>query len=269
MTLPQNNELVHYELRDHVAIVTLNRAPQNRLTRPLFAQLDAAVRRGVGEGARCILFRGNGNDFCQGGDFREWPQLGSHAARRERFGFSNGVLNAIESPSIPTVTEVHGRAFGGGFELALHTDFIVAGASAKFRFSEATLGVAPLAGGVQRVAERAGRAVATRLVMLSEELSAVQAMALNLVSGVVPDEQLPNTAFELAARLASGPTRAHSVTKSILSAWSAGGVRAADEMMIEHVSVLLTTDDVVRGVESATKAMESGTERPAMVFSGQ
>lgn len=269
MTHQQDHDFVLYEMRQNVAIVTLNRAPQNRLTRPLFTMLDQAVRRGVADGARCVLFRGNGDDFCQGGDFREWPHLKNHAQRRERFGFSNGVLNAIESLSIPTVTEVHGRAFGGGFELALHTDFIIASESATFRFSEATLGVAPLAGGVQRVAERAGRSAAARLVMLSEEISAAEAAAMNIVTRVVPDDQLGNAAFECAARLAAGPTRAHAVTKSILAAWSAGGVRCADEMMIEHVSVLLGTDDVQRGVNSAIAAIEAGKERPAITFNGQ
>ncbi|MGO4331704.1 enoyl-CoA hydratase/isomerase family protein [Cupriavidus sp. 2TAF22] len=265
----QPSDIVLYELKQNVAIVTLNRAPQNRLTRPLFTQLDQAVRRGVREGARCILFRGNGDDFCQGGDFREWPDLKTHAERRERFGFSNGVLNMIESLSIPTVTQVHGRAFGGGFELALHTDIIIAAESARFRFSEATLGVAPLAGGVQRIAERAGRAVASRLVILSEEIGAGEAKAMNIVARVVPDAELSDAAFDCAAKLAAGPTRAHAVTKAILAAWSAGGVRAADEAMIEHVSVLLTTDDVRRGVASATQAFESGAARPAIEFSGQ
>ncbi len=265
----QNQDVVLYELRDKVGVITLNRAPQNRLTRPLFAMLDQAIRRGVADGARCLLLRGNGNDFCLGGDFREWPGLKTHAERRERFGFSNGVLNALESLSIPTITQVHGGAFGGGFELALHTDFIVAGQSAKFRFSEATLGVAPLAGGVQRIAERAGRSVAARLVMLSEEISADEAFAMNIVTKVVPDEQLEDVCLKYANQLAEGPTRAHAVTKSILSAWSAGGVRCADEMMIEHVSVLLATDDVQRGVASATAAIEAGTARPVITFNGQ
>lgn len=269
MSNTQEQDLVLYELREQVGIITLNRPPQNRLTRPLFTMLDQAVRRAVAEGARCLLIRGNGEDFCLGGDFREWPGLKTHAARRERFGFSNGVLNALESLSIPTITQIHGSAFGGGFELALHTDLIIAAHSAKFRFSEATLGVAPLAGGVQRVAERAGRATASRLVMLSEEISASEALAMNIVAKVVPDEQLEDVCWSHAQKLASGPTRAHAVTKSILSAWSAGGVRNADEMMIEHVSVLLGTDDVQRGVASATAAIEAGKQRPEMVFNGE
>jgi len=262
-------DLVRYEKREGVAIVTLQRPPQNRLVRPLYAQLESAVRTAIGDGARCLLLRGSGDDFCLGGDFREWPQLATHAARRERFGYSNGVLNMIESLSIPTISQVHGCAFGGGFELALHTDIIVAAESARFRFTEATLGVAPLAGGVQRVAERAGRAVAANLVMLSREVSAAEALRLGLVAEVVPDARLAEVAESHASALAQGPTRAHAVTKSILGAWSAGGVRAADEMMIEHVSVLLATDDVQRGLASAIPALESGAPRPPMIFNGQ
>nr|WP_297383368.1 enoyl-CoA hydratase/isomerase family protein [uncultured Roseateles sp.] len=263
------DELVCYEQREQVALVTIQRPPQNRLTRQLFAQLETAARRAVAEGARCVLFRGSGPDFCLGGDFREWPHLTTHAARRERFGFSNGVLNMIESLSIPTIAQVHGRAFGGGFELALHTDIIIAAESARFRFTEATLGVAPLAGGVQRVAERAGRAAAASLVMLSKEVSATDALCLGLVAEVVPDAELADVAERHATRLAQGPTRAHAATKSILAAWSAGGIRAADEAMIEHVSVLLGTDDVQRGVASAIPALEAGTARPPMTFNGQ
>jgi enoyl-CoA hydratase/carnithine racemase len=262
-------DLVRYEKREGVAIVTLQRPPQNRLVRPLYAQLESAVRTAIAEGSRCLLLRGSGDDFCLGGDFREWPQLTTHAARRERFGYSNGVLNMIESLSIPTITQVHGCAFGGGFELALHTDIIIAAESARFRFTEATLGVAPLAGGVQRVAERAGRAVAANLVMLSREVSAAEALRLNLVAEVVPEARLAEVAERHASALAHGPTRAHAVTKSILGAWSAGGVRVADEVMIEHVSVLLATDDVQRGLASAIPALESGVARPPITFNGQ
>lgn len=268
-TQASGEPLIRHTIRDGVAIVTLNRPPQNRLTRPLYAELEAAIRHGVRAGARAMLFRSELADFCLGGDFREWPHLETHSARRERFGYSNGILNAIESLPIPTICEVNGRAYGGGFELALHTDLIFAGESARFRFTEATLGVSPLAGGVQRIAERCGRAVAARLVMLSEEITAAEALSMNILAKVVPDASLAETAMRHAVQLASGPTRAHAVTKSVLGAWSAGGVRSADEVMIEQVSVLLATDDVQRGVQSAITAIEAGQPRPDVPFHGQ
>jgi enoyl-CoA hydratase/carnithine racemase len=262
------NGFVASERIGDVGVVTLQRPPQNRLTRQVFSDLGSSVRKLVRARVRALLIRGDGPDFCLGGDFREWPSLKTHLERRERFGFSNGVLNMIESLAIPTIVSVQGRAFGGGLELALHADFIVAGESAKFRFPEVTLGVAPLAGGVQRVAERAGKMVANKLVMLGEEFSAAQANQYNIISYLVVDAELEAFSLELAQRLAVGPTRAHAVTKTILATWSAGGVRAADEVMIEQVAGLVVSDDVTRGVESASRALDNGAERPVLLFSG-
>ena len=126
MTITATRPFVSHAREGNVGIVTLRRPPQNRLTRELFTDLGDAVTQLARAGVRALLIRGDGPDFCLGGEFREWESLTSHLARRERFGFSNGVLNMIESLPIPTVTAVHGRAFGGGFELALHTDVIAA-----------------------------------------------------------------------------------------------------------------------------------------------
>ena len=142
--------LIRHAMRDGVAIVTLNRPPQNRLTRTLYAELEAAIRHGVRAGARAMLFRSELDDFCLGGDFREWPHLETHSARRERFGYSNGILNAIESLPIPTICEVNGRAYGGGFELALACDIRIASQTARFGLPEPTLGLIAGGGGIPR-----------------------------------------------------------------------------------------------------------------------
>jgi enoyl-CoA hydratase/carnithine racemase len=262
-------EFVRFTVRDAIGLITLHREPQNRVNRQVFSELDRAVGEAARAGVRSILIRAEGEDFSWGGEFREWPRLTSHLARRERFAFSNGVLNKLENMPIPTITAVHGRAFGGGFELALHTDLIIASASARFRFPEATVAVPPLAGGAQRIAERAGRSTATRLVMLSEEIDAGEAARLNLIARVVPDADLIDEAVALATKLASGPTRAHAATKALLSAWASGGVQSADAQMIELISNVLATDDVSAGVAAATTALESGTERPALAFDGR
>ena len=259
---------VRFDARDGVGVVTLHRDPQNRVNRQVFTELGEAVGEAARSGVRAVLVRSEGEDFSQGGDFCEWPTLTTHNARRERFSFSNGVLAMLENLPVPTVTAVQGKAFGGGFELALHTDLIIAGSSARFRFPEVTVAVPPLAGGVQRVAERAGRAVASRLVMLSEEIDAPEAARLGIVARVVPDAELDETAASVAARLANGPTRAHSATKSLLSAWATGGVQGADTQMIELISTVLATEDVATGVAAATTAFEQGTERPVVAFTG-
>jgi enoyl-CoA hydratase/carnithine racemase len=262
-------QFVRFEERGGVGLIVLHRAPQNRVNRQVFIELGTAVGQAARSGVRAVLLRSDGPDFCWGGEFREWPSLTSHNARRERFGFSNGVLAALENLPVPTITAVQGRAFGGGFELALHTDLIVAARSARFRFPEGTVAVPPLAGGAQRVAERAGRAVATRLVMLSEEIDAAEAARLGLVARVVPDDALLDEAMAMAVALADGPTRAHSATKAVLAAWAAGGVQGADTQMIELISGVLATDDVATGVAAATAALEKGVLRPVVRFAGR
>ncbi|CAD0187212.1 Carnitinyl-CoA dehydratase [Ruegeria sp. THAF57] len=254
--------------RDGVGILTLNRPPQNRVTLKAFEDLVAGCRTHIHNGCRAIMFRADGPDFCLGGDFRTWKVLDTHEKRRERFMTSNALLNMIESLPVPTVTCVHGRAYGGGFELALHTDLIIAAESASFRFSELTLGVMPLAGGVQRLAERAGRTVAARMVMLSEEVSAPDALAMNLITKVLPDATHADECFRLCRELGQGPTRAQAMTKNLLAAWSTGGVRLADEVMLEHVANILVTEDAKRGITSATEAFEKGHERPPVDWTG-
>jgi enoyl-CoA hydratase/carnithine racemase len=109
-----NSAFVWFEQQDNYGVITLHREPQNRVNRQVFAELGEAVRQAAQSGVRALLVRSHGHDFCWGGDFREWPSLTSHAARRERFSFSNGILSALEQLPMPTVTAVQGRAFGGG-----------------------------------------------------------------------------------------------------------------------------------------------------------
>jgi enoyl-CoA hydratase/carnithine racemase len=104
--------------------------------------------------------------------------------------------------------------------------------------------------------------------MLSEEIDAAEAARLNIVARIVPDGELHDTAINLVAKLANGPTRAHAATKLLLSAWAAGGIAAADAQMTELIANVLATGDVAAGVAAATRAMESGTERPSLAFQG-
>src|SRR5271167_1275267 len=152
-------EFVSFSRVGDVGHITLHRPPQNRANRQLVADLGQAVDEAALSGVRAVVIKAEGPDFCMGGDFREWPTYSNYQKRKERWTFSNGILNKLENLPVPTISAVQGRAFGFGFELALHTDLIVASDNAVFRFPEATIAVFPLAGGAQRVAERAGRSV--------------------------------------------------------------------------------------------------------------
>jgi enoyl-CoA hydratase/carnithine racemase len=101
---------------------------------------------------------------------------------------------------------------------------------------------------------------------MSEELSAEQAANLQIVAYVVDDADLAERSAKLARDLASGPTRAHAVSKSLLRAWAAGGVTAADSLLGQLVIDLFDTDDVKGALASAVRALE--TPRPDLDFAG-
>lgn len=263
-----SSEFITFHREENVGFITLNRPPQNRCNRQFAFELGEAVKAAGQSGARALIVRAEGDNFCCGGDFREWPEFDTYMKRRERWNLSNGALIALENLPIPTIAVVQGDAFGFGFELALHTDLVIAGESARFRFPEATIAVFPLAGGAQRIAERAGRAVANRLVMLTEFLPAQKALDLNIITKVVPDAELQEAALEIATGLSNGATRAHAMTKMMLAAWASGGVPAADAQMYEHIANVLATDDVQMAIREATEALNKGLERPVYTFKG-
>jgi enoyl-CoA hydratase/carnithine racemase len=181
----------------------------------------------------------------------------------------NHSYRAIEALRVPTVAAVQGIAFGGGFELALSCDFIVAAEDAVFRCVEVTTGMLPIAGALQRIAEREGRARASRFAMLGEPISGRQASDLGIVSHAVPAAEVDAVAGDLVARLARGPTKSYAATRTLLKAWPAGGVPAADAMMLDVTMELFNTQDCTEGFINTAKAFDLDIEPPEMTFQGR
>ena len=264
----QGMSQARFEREGPVGSIVLNHPPQNRIGHQMMLDLTDAVAEASASDIRVLLVRGDGPDFCFGGDVREWPDATPHGLRSFTYRV-NAAFRAIELLPIPTVAVVQGAAYGGGFELALSCDLILAAESAHFRFVEATIAVPPLAGGVQRLAERIGRSAAARLVLLAQRVSASELADLQVVAKVVADTELDDEAAALAAELASGPTRAHAATKALLQAWATGGLATADRLMPDLVSHLFQTEDVAAGLDAAVTALKTGTKRPMLAFQGK
>jgi enoyl-CoA hydratase/carnithine racemase len=181
----------------------------------------------------------------------------------------NCSYRAIEMPKIPTVALVRGVAFGGGFELALTCDFLVAAESATFHCVEVTTAMLPIAGALQRLAERAGRARASRFAMLGERISGTEAGALVIATHVVPEDQLAAAAAALTHQLAIGTTRSYAATRTLLKAWSSGGVAAADIVMLDVAMELFNGADAQRGFANTADAFNKDIEPATLVFEGK
>jgi enoyl-CoA hydratase/carnithine racemase len=175
----------------------------------------------------------------------------------------------IEEMRVPTVASVSGMAMGGGFELLLSCDFLVAGESAMMMFPEGMVSGVPLAGGIQRLTDRVGRARATRLVLLSEPIFGKVAVELGVATHSAADADLTKTADELVARLASGATLAYGKMKALIRAWSTGGVGGADGINAEIASGLLATQDGKDGAAAAIEALSKGQPLSLLAFKGK
>ena len=227
---------------DAIGTITLDSQPGNLISTAFMAELDDSVRRAADSDVRAVIVRSEGLDFCSGGH----PELFAGTTSRQIRAIIrsiNQTFDALEQLPVPTIAVVQGNALGGGFELALRCDFIIAADNAHFRFLESDFAVLPLAGGIQRLAARVGSSVVSRLVLLSERVPAATLADLAVLT-LAPAALLSHEGAALAERLSHGPTQAYAGTKAILQAWLRGGLSAADEVMIDVATRLFDTQDV-------------------------
>jgi enoyl-CoA hydratase/carnithine racemase len=261
-------QTIRFERDGDIGHIVLASPPYNRLDLRFSESLRLAVHEASENNIRVLLVRAEGPNFSFGGDVREWP--GKDANWFRTFVAEvNLVYRSIEALRVPTIAAIQGCVFGGGLELALSCDFIVAAENAALCCLEVTTGMLPIAGALQRLAERIGRGRASRYAMLGEPISGALAGQLGIASHVVPEAEVAQTAEALARKLATGPTRSYAATRTLLKAWSAGGVPAADTMMLDITMDLFNTDDCTRGFLNTARAFDLDIEPPEITFNGR
>jgi enoyl-CoA hydratase/carnithine racemase len=243
---------IRFERDGAIGNIVLANPPFNRLDLRFAEALRIAVHQASESNIRVLVVRSEGPHFSFGGEVREWPGKDVNWFRTF-VADVNVSYRAIEMLKIPTVAVVQGVAFGGGFELALACDFLVAAENATFRCVEVTTAMLPIAGALQRIAERAGRARASRFAMLGEPISGHEAGELGIATHVVPANELAATA----------------ATRTLLKAWSSGGVAAADLVMLDVAMELYDGADAQRGFANTADAFNKDVEPPPLVFEGK
>jgi len=185
------------------AVVTLNRPEQlNALNSALFADLAAFLDTvETDDTVRCLILTGSGpKAFAAGADIKEMADQ-SYADMFKANFFALG-HDRITRFRKPIIAAVNGFALGGGCELAMLCDFIIASESARFGQPEINLGVAPGIGGSQRLTRLVGKSKAMDLILTGRMMDAAEALASGLVARVVPADRLMDEAREAAAKIA-------------------------------------------------------------------
>jgi 2-(1,2-epoxy-1,2-dihydrophenyl)acetyl-CoA isomerase len=207
-----------------VARIELNRPDRMNAWNQQFAlDLRAAVQAaGDDPGVRAVLLTGAGRAFSSGADLKasieEAPPGGMDLQRTLTERYHPLITGLRELPK-PVVAAVNGPAAGIGVSLALACDLVVAAESAYFLLAFVNIGLVPDGGSSFLVPSRIGFARAAELALLGERLAARQAVEWGLINRAWPDEEFPDRADELAARLADGPTRSYAGAKRQLNSW--------------------------------------------------
>jgi enoyl-CoA hydratase/carnithine racemase len=230
-----------------VAVLTMQYAPHNLLGDQLVAELFEGLAWAREVGARCVVIRSSLRHFSAGAEMAAFE---SHKEGAMHSLPLVELLRAFDELPLPIVASINGVCVGGGFEVALASDFVIAGEGAKIGSVEATLGLFPLMGAIQRITQRAGAARAKEMAMLARRYDARTLERWNLINRVVPDEKLDAATMTIAHELANGPTVAHAATKRLVSIAVSQGVAAADEAMAEVQAPIWRSQDLALGIAS-------------------
>jgi len=237
------------ETRGRVGLVTLNRPEaMNALNPTILSELmDALEAFDADEAIGAMVVAGNVKVFAAGADIKEMAEASEEQMRQSPF---IGSFDRIRKVKKPIIAAVSGWALGGGCELAMSCDMIVASEKAKFGQPEITIGVIPGAGGTQRLTLAVGKAVAMEMVLNNRTLSAVEALQFGLVNRVVPVESFLDEALTLAEEIASRAPVAIRAGKEAVNAVFEGSLTAGLDQEKELFYSLFSTEDQKEGMQA-------------------
>jgi enoyl-CoA hydratase/carnithine racemase len=190
--LSEKTKTLSWELKDGVIELALDHAPCNEIGTAMLEDLEQfveALERAEGKAAALIIYSRREAGFSAGADLRELYAASVGLATTERVSGARAflerihrVFNTIDASPVTTIAAVHGVTFGGGFELALACDLIIADKMARFCFPELRLGLIPGFGGIPRLRRDLGNAVVRDLLLTGRSINAAKALAVGLVS---------------------------------------------------------------------------------------
>lgn len=228
-----------------------------RLNRPLVLNaLNLALRQALAEafsrldadtGVQVIILAGNERAFCAGADLNEYinatpPEIIERQMDR--------LWGAISGCRKPVIAAVRGHALGGGCELAMHADIIIAGKSASFGQPEIKIGIMPGGGATQRLTRAVGKFAAMKILLTGESFSAQAAAAMGLISALVDDDEVETTALSLAGQMVSLPILPLKFIKEAVIASMNNTLDTGLQLERKSFQILFSTDDKSEGIRA-------------------
>jgi enoyl-CoA hydratase len=244
---------------EHVALVRLNRPEVrnalNLATRRLLAEQITAL--GADETVRVIVVTGDAQAFAAGADITEMADATPIDMMLRNV---QQYWDPIAICAKPLIAAVNGFALGGGCELAMHCDIIIAGPGAKFGLPEVRVGIMPGAGGTQRLTRAVGKFQAMRMVLTGAMISGDEALRIGLASELVPDADVLPTALKLAAQIAALPPLAVRSIKEAVLAGQDASLDTALRLERKSMHLLFASRDQKEGMDAFLAKRKPGFE---------
>ena len=199
------------------------------------------------EGIRVIVITGNEKAFVAGADLKEFADLGT---ADWAFMDARRMWRVIAGCPKPIVAAVNGFALGGGCELALHCDIIIAGEEAKMGLPEIGVGVLPGGGGTQRLTRAVGKYKALKMMLTAEWVSGKEACDMGMVSEVVADDEVLDRAFSIARKVAKMPPLGVKLIKEVTLAGMDGSLETGLILERKAFEILFSTEDQKEGANA-------------------
>ncbi|MCT1434659.1 crotonase/enoyl-CoA hydratase family protein [Dietzia maris] len=251
MTSTENRPAVRTERRDHVLLVTLDRPEaRNAVNGEVSTLLGNALHEAdTDPEIRVVVITGAGErSFCAGADLKAISRGGDiFPVENRRWGFAGMMQQYV---SVPVIGAVNGTALGGGCEIALACDLVVAADHAVFGLPEVRRGLIAAAGGAFRLPAQLPHRVAMEMMLTGEPITAGRALDLHLINHVVPADRLLDTALELAGTIAANAPLAVQGTKRVALGITDGGRPAeVDQWKVNDTEMItvMTSEDAAEG----------------------
>ena len=241
------------DINDGIAIVTLNNPPLNLVTLQTSRDLhDLFVSLSGNNDVRVVILTGSGSKaFCVGSDISEFPDMmDAGAVVPKKLKLENDAFAAIRSCSKPTIAALNGLAYGGGLEMAVCCDLLIAEAGEKVALPEVKLGVFPGSGGTVRVLRRIGESRAKMMMFTGDPIAVEVACDWGLVNEVVPKGGALARAKELAQKLADLPNIALQCCKASANMSFDMDEHAAVYASLDLSDRVFSSDDCKEGVRA-------------------
>jgi 2-(1,2-epoxy-1,2-dihydrophenyl)acetyl-CoA isomerase len=244
---------LRYEIEDGVARLTLARPPRNSIDLATTRELmQASIRCDEDERVRAVLISAEGATFSAGGDLREFVSAGDDlpALLKEMTVHLHAAVSRLVRSRVPVVCAVGGAVAGGGLSLVLASDLVLAAERATFSYGYSRIGFSPDGSSTYFLPRLLGVRRATEFALMGRALSAEEACDWGLISRVVADAELEETASTLAAELAEGPTVSFGAAKSLFHRSWTETLETQMELEARALSDTVRTADAREGVDA-------------------